>query len=71
MLSPMPDPHRQREKPCARCGQSGPVMYRVVCRAAEGWVFLCPPCRREVENDPDYRYGGTWKAEKGRGGSAQ
>jgi len=44
-------------------------MYRVVRRAAEGWVFLCPPCRREVENNPDYRYGGTWKADKGRGGS--
>ena len=42
-------------------------MYRVVRRAAEGWVFLCPECRRVAEvNNPDYRYGGTWKAEKGR-----
>ena len=65
----MPDTHRQREKSCARCGLPSPVMYRVVRRAAEGWVFLCPPCRREVENNPDYRYGGAWKADKGRGGS--
>jgi hypothetical protein len=46
-------------------------MYRVIRRSAEGWVFLCPPCRRiEAEANPEYRYGGTWKAEKGRGGSA-
>ncbi|MGY2894281.1 hypothetical protein [Deinococcus sp. UYEF24] len=67
----MPDGHRQREKACARCGQRGAVMYRVIRRAAEGWVFLCPPCRQiEAENNSEYRYGGTWKAEKGRGGSA-
>ena len=71
MLPPMSGPHRQREKPCARCGQPNPVMYRVVCKAAEGWVFLCPECRRAAEvGNPEYRYGGTWKAEKGRGGSA-
>lgn len=46
-------------------------MYRVVRREAEGWIFLCPPCRHaEAENNPEYRYGGTWKATKGRGGSA-
>lgn len=67
----MTEAHRQREKPCARCGQPGPVMYRVVRREAEGWIFLCPPCRHaEAENNPEYRYGGTWKATKGRGGSA-
>ena len=66
----MPEAHRQRQKLCARCGQPNPVMYRVIRRAAQGWVFLCPPCRAsEAENNPDYRYGGTWKAEKGRGGS--
>lgn len=71
MLPSMPDAHRQREKPCARCGQAGEVMYRVIRRAEEGWVFLCPPCRRlEAEGNPEYRYGGTWKAVKGRGGSA-
>ncbi|BDP40051.1 hypothetical protein DAETH_00200 [Deinococcus aetherius] len=63
--------HRQREKACARCGQPSPVMYRVVRREEEGWVFLCPPCRRtEAQDNPEYRYGGTWKAAKGRGGSA-
>jgi hypothetical protein len=71
MLFPMSEPHRRREKPCARCGQPNEVMYRVVRRAAEGWVFLCPACRRtEAENNAEYRYGGTWKADKGRGGSA-
>ncbi len=66
----MPEAHRQRQKPCARCGQPSLVMYRVVRKAAEGWVFLCPTCRTvEAENNPEYCYGGTWKAEKGRGGS--
>ena len=46
-------------------------MYRVIRKASEGWVFLCPPCRQiEAENNAEYRYGGTWKAGKGRGGSA-
>ncbi|WP_019009176.1 hypothetical protein [Deinococcus aquatilis] len=63
----MPATHRVREKPCAQCGQPSPVMYRVIRAEAEGWVFLCPPCRRKAEEgNPEYRYGGTWKAEKGR-----
>ncbi len=63
----MADAHRQRQKPCANCGQSAPVMYRVIRRAAEGWVFLCPVCRRLADNNNlEYRYGGTWKAKKGR-----
>ncbi len=62
--------HRVREKPCADCGQPSDVMYRVIRRTEEGWVFLCPACRRTADVDnPEYRYGGTWKAAKGRGGS--
>lgn len=64
--------HRHREKTCAGCGQPAEVMYRVQRAEDEGWVFLCPPCRQSAaEDNPFYVYGGTWKASKGRGGSAQ
>jgi|GEM_PF-555272 len=62
--------HRVREKLCAACSQPSDVMYRVIRCQEEGWVFLCPACRRTADvSNPEYRYGGTWKAAKGRGGS--
>ena len=40
------------------------MLYRVISDETEIWKFLCPACRRELEGNPFYRYGGTWKSHK-------
>ncbi|MGA0896090.1 MAG: hypothetical protein ACO39G_03945 [Flavobacteriaceae bacterium] len=52
-----------RKKKCARCQLEFPVMFRVQYKRPPLWVFVCKSCLLEVKpNNPDYRYGGTWKA---------
>ncbi|WP_346289494.1 hypothetical protein [Sphaerothrix gracilis] len=58
---------RVRQKNCDRCGETASVLYRVQIDAAGGWLFVCDRCWSEVSpNNPDYVYGGTWKARKKR-----
>lgn len=58
---------RQRSKPCQICNQSAPVMYRVKYEEKGDWVFTCPECWQKIShNNPLYKYGGTWKAQKAK-----
>ncbi|HLP91469.1 MAG TPA: hypothetical protein VK184_23155 [Nostocaceae cyanobacterium] len=54
-----------RTKPCNRCGQTAPILYRVKHENGGNWEFICPQCWPVIsENNPFYVYGGTWKAKK-------
>jgi alpha-D-ribose 1-methylphosphonate 5-phosphate C-P lyase len=56
---------RIREKSCGLCGESAPVLYRVQIDPSGEWRFVCDRCWPAVrEDNPDYTYGGTWKAKK-------
>jgi hypothetical protein len=56
---------RQREKACHICAQAAPTLFRVQLDAAQTWQFICSTCHTHVsQNNPFYRYGGTWKAQK-------
>lgn len=49
---------------CDRCGQIGPIHYRVCTALEPQWQLVCPACWKEVESQPGYRYGGTRKANR-------
>ena len=52
-------------KPCDRCNQLAKIRYRIQHDATNQWVLICRPCWEELSQDnPYYRYGGTWKAKK-------
>ncbi|MDZ4871852.1 MAG: hypothetical protein CLLPBCKN_001240 [Chroococcidiopsis cubana SAG 39.79] len=54
-----------RTKFCDRCGQPAPILFRVQYDESATWVFVCESCWTIVSQDnPFYRYGGTWKARK-------
>ncbi|MBV5257605.1 hypothetical protein FLX56_04110 [Synechococcus moorigangaii CMS01] len=56
---------RIRERNCDYCQRVAAVRYRIQYDAHEQWALVCPDCRRKLaENNPYYRYGGTWKAKK-------
>ncbi len=56
---------RLRTKACDRCETRGPALYRVCIEQGGDWIFVCPVCLGDVKPDnPDYRYGGTWKRRK-------
>ena len=56
---------RFRQKSCTLCQQSEPVLYRIQYDQSHRWVFVCRRCWEKVsKNNPDYVYGGTWKAKK-------
>ncbi|MDC1012580.1 hypothetical protein OAQ04_05025 [Flavobacteriaceae bacterium] len=51
-----------RKKNCEFCKKEFDVLYRVQYKVQRHWEFLCKSCLLEVkENNPLYRYGGTWK----------
>jgi hypothetical protein len=55
----------ERLKPCDRCQQTAPVLYRVKYEKEGDWVFVCNSCLPELKQDNlFYVYGGTWKAKK-------
>jgi hypothetical protein len=64
---------RIRTKTCDRCQLPADVLYRVKVvggasrienRSGE-WQFVCDRCWQLLDRDnPDYVYGGTWKARK-------
>jgi hypothetical protein len=55
------------EKNCDRCATPASLRYRCQYEASAQWRLICPDCWQVVSpNNPDYRYGGTWKARKNR-----
>ncbi|MDY7023467.1 MAG: hypothetical protein SWJ54_19285 [Cyanobacteriota bacterium] len=56
---------RFRQKSCTLCQQNQSVLYRVQYDQSHQWVFVCRSCWEKVSpNNPNYVYGGTWKAHK-------
>lgn len=54
-----------KTKPCDLCNQSVEIRYRIQYDSTEKWVLVCPHCWQQVsQNNPYYRYGGTWKARR-------
>jgi len=52
---------------CELCGEDVALRYRVQHREDRLWRLVCPDCQARVANDnPHYRYGGTWKARRRR-----
>ena len=56
---------KSKSKPCDLCHQLVDLRYRIQYQADNNWVMVCQQCWQEVsQNNPDYRYGGTWKAKR-------
>jgi hypothetical protein len=56
---------RIREKKCDRCQLTADVLYRVRVDKSGDWQFMCDRCWQLLDlSNPDYVYGGTWKARK-------
>jgi hypothetical protein len=56
---------RLRHKACTDCQQFEPVLYRIQYDESHQWMFVCRRCWENVSpNNPNYVYGGTWKAKK-------
>ena len=52
-------------KPCDRCQNLVDLRYRSQYQQQGDWVMVCRKCWDLVsQNNPYYRYGGTWKAKK-------
>jgi hypothetical protein len=56
---------RNRSKHCDYCQLSADTMYRIQADRSNQWQFACNSCWLLLSvNNPDYVYGGTWKARK-------
>jgi hypothetical protein len=54
-----------RVKSCAECQTIAPVLFRVRANDTAPWQFVCQTCLPHIkDNNPNYIYGGTWKAQK-------
>ena len=54
-----------KSKPCDLCSNLVNIRYRIQYDASEEWVLVCRQCWDKVSQDnPWYRYGGTWKRRK-------
>ena len=54
---------KQKSKPCDLCQNLVNLRYRIQYQENADWVMVCPECWQGVSQDnPYYRYGGTWKA---------
>ncbi|MDJ0726476.1 MAG: hypothetical protein QNJ38_15305 [Prochloraceae cyanobacterium] len=52
-------------KPCNLCDKVVALRYRIKFDLNQNWVLVCPECQKQLsQNNPDYRYGGTWKSKK-------
>lgn len=61
-------PRSRQAKPCDLCQTPALVRYRIQCSPAADWVLACPTCQTTHSQDnPHYRYGGTWKARNNKG----
>lgn len=57
----------KKGKPCKQCNQIVEIRYRIQWNESRQWYQVCPECWQKLSKDnPLYRYGGTWKAKKGR-----
>ena len=53
---------KERIKYCNECNVDFATMYRVQYKHPKEWVFVCKECLLSIKkNNPEYRYGGTWK----------
>ncbi|MCM1984230.1 hypothetical protein [Lyngbya confervoides] len=51
-------------KPCDTCGHCVTLRYRIQSNSHAPWQLVCASCWKQIApNNPDYRYGGTWKAK--------
>lgn len=55
---------KRQPKPCNRCAQNRPVLFRIKTGAKSAWVFFCSDCQTYAKTLPEYEYGGTWKQSK-------
>ncbi|MEM1142524.1 MAG: hypothetical protein AAF671_11930 [Pseudomonadota bacterium] len=54
-------------KPCEKCAELAVVRYRIQLDDSNTWYLVCPSCQQKYSlHNPNYRYGGTWKAKKKR-----
>jgi RNase P subunit RPR2 len=54
-----------KSKPCNICHSLVGIRYRIRYQKDGDWVLVCPDCWQEVSQDnPNYHYGGTWKAKR-------
>ena len=54
-----------KSKPCNICHNLVDMRYRIRYQEDGDWVLVCPDCWQKVSQDnPNYRYGGTWKAKR-------
>jgi len=60
----MSKPSRSRIKACDHCKVESAILFRIVHDQAGKWIMACENCRAAVQDNPSYRYGGTWKANK-------
>ena len=52
-------------KPCNLCQQKVEIRYRIQYDRSGNWFLVCPQCWQQVsQNNPHYRYGGTWKSRQ-------
>jgi hypothetical protein len=52
-------------KPCDLCSTNSNIRYRIQYQKNGDWKLICFLCWQKVSQDnPFYRYGGTWKARK-------
>jgi hypothetical protein len=55
---------RNRTKACDKCQLIAGTMYRIQINKSVDWQFVCHDCWTLLSNQPNYIYGGTWKARK-------
>jgi hypothetical protein len=51
-------------KPCEHCQTLSKIRYRIQYDDNNQWYLVCSQCWEILsKNNPNYRYGGTWKAK--------
>jgi len=56
---------RLKLKSCDRCDARVDIRYRIQYQPQADWIIVCRNCWQNLSQDnPHYRYGGTWKAKK-------
>ena len=58
---------KRKSKPCDICLTDANIRYRIKYQQNGNWKLVCLPCWQKLsQNNPSYRYGGTWKAKNSR-----
>ena len=53
-----------KTKQCSICFKEEFVLYRVLISLGKDWLFVCKNCCEIKKNEPNYKYGGTWKGSR-------